>query len=366
VHEYYADYFAVTPSLFHVSPSPSRAQEAVVQNKQYSSAASWAYDRDFQGLLAVMLSLKKRCDIRYAAGSDLCKRLGMDLSATIREEQELFTFQGEPTLLLLLDRRDDAVTPLLTQWTYQAMVHELLGIHMNRINLATAGEGGAAAGAGGAAPAPGPKTPEQKQQDALRDVVLSSEQDDFFRSSMLVNFGELGLRIKRLVSDFQALTRTQTKLESIEDMQRFVDNYPQFKLQSGTVSKHVSVMGEISKVVNARSLLTVSALEQEIVCGSEHQLAYEKLHKLMDDREVRIAGQGQGRGRGHARRVAVCNVLCASSTGDRLPGGRVRAQERLPSRFSFRPPISHPSIARHSFAAPALFFPAARCNSRTS
>lgn len=307
VHEYYADYFAVTPSLFHVSPSPSRAQEAVRENKQYSSAASWAYDRDFQGLLAVMLSLKKRCDIRYAAGSDLCKRLGMDLSATIREEQELFTFQGEPTLLLLLDRRDDAVTPLLTQWTYQAMVHELLGIHMNRINLATtAAERGPEGGASAApAAAPGPKTPEQKQQDALRDVVLSSEQDDFFRSSMLVNFGELGLRIKRLVSDFQALTRTQTKLESIEDMQRFVDNYPQFKLQSGTVSKHVSVMGEISKVVNARSLLTVSALEQEIVCGSEHQLAYEKLHKLMDDREVRIAGQGRGRGQGHARRGSV-------------------------------------------------------------
>ncbi len=32
-----------------------------------------------------------------------------------------------PPLLLILDRSDDPLTPLLNQWTYQAMVHELLG-----------------------------------------------------------------------------------------------------------------------------------------------------------------------------------------------------------------------------------------------
>jgi len=30
---------------------------------------------------------------------------------------------------------DDPVTPLLQQWTYQAMIHELLGIHNNRVDL---------------------------------------------------------------------------------------------------------------------------------------------------------------------------------------------------------------------------------------
>lgn len=38
-------------------------------------------------------------------------------------------------MLLLIDRKEDPVTPLLMQWTYQAMVHELLGIHANRVNL---------------------------------------------------------------------------------------------------------------------------------------------------------------------------------------------------------------------------------------
>ena len=43
-------------------------------------------------------------------------------------------------LLLILDRADDCVTPLLSQWTYQAMVHELLGVNNNRVRDAEGGE----------------------------------------------------------------------------------------------------------------------------------------------------------------------------------------------------------------------------------
>jgi vacuolar protein sorting-associated protein 45 len=52
-------------------------------------------------------------------------------------EESLFNFRGTqvPPLLLIVDRRNDPVTPLLTQWSYQAMVHELLGIHNGRVNL---------------------------------------------------------------------------------------------------------------------------------------------------------------------------------------------------------------------------------------
>ncbi len=51
-----------------------------------------------------------------------------------------FTFElcivlSSRPLLLILDRRDDPVTPLLSQWTYQAMVHELLGLNDNRVVL---------------------------------------------------------------------------------------------------------------------------------------------------------------------------------------------------------------------------------------
>lgn len=37
--------------------------------------------------------------------------------------------------MLMIDRRNDPVTPLLSQWTYQAMVHEMLGITNGRVKI---------------------------------------------------------------------------------------------------------------------------------------------------------------------------------------------------------------------------------------
>lgn len=49
----------------------------------------------------------------------------------------LFSFRrtDPQPLLIILDRRNDPVTPLLTQWTYMAMVHEMLGIKNGRVDL---------------------------------------------------------------------------------------------------------------------------------------------------------------------------------------------------------------------------------------
>jgi vacuolar protein sorting-associated protein 45 len=41
-------------------------------------------------------------------------------------------------VVLILDRRDDPVTPLLSQWTYHAMIHELVGITDNTVRLTSA------------------------------------------------------------------------------------------------------------------------------------------------------------------------------------------------------------------------------------
>lgn len=39
---------------------------------------------------------------------------------------------------------------------------------------------------------------------------------------------------------------------------------------SGTVSKHVTLVGELSRLVGAHSLLEVSEAEQELACESDH------------------------------------------------------------------------------------------------
>lgn len=55
--------------------------------------------------------------------------------------------------------------------------------------------------------------------------------------------------------------------------QAFVENYPQFKKMSGTVSKHVTIVGELSRLVQDKSLLDVSEVEQDLACQNDHSSA---------------------------------------------------------------------------------------------
>lgn len=68
---------------------------------------------------------------RYQRGSEICERFAQSLHhLTAIEERELFDFgsRGEAApVLLVLDRRDDPVTPLLSQWTYQVGGSQLVG-----------------------------------------------------------------------------------------------------------------------------------------------------------------------------------------------------------------------------------------------
>lgn len=87
---------------------------------------------------------------------------------------------------------------------------------------------------------------------------------------MYLNYGEIGSNIKELMDEFQSKAKFQQKVESIADMKSFIENYPQFKKMSGTVSKHVTLIGELSRLITANGLFEVSEAEQELACQNNH------------------------------------------------------------------------------------------------
>nr|CAG4646143.1 EOG090X03QA [Macrothrix elegans] len=259
IQEFYADYFALGPHLFSFN------LEKPIQGMEWSSNSLL---RSAQGLTSILLSLKKSPLIRYQSFSTLARRLAETLRDTILKETTLFHFQRgaeSVPLLLILDRRCDSITPLLNQWTYQAMVHELLTIRNNRVSLA---------GVPGA-----PKD--------MSEVLLSAEQDEFYANNMFLNFGDIGQTIKSLMDEFQAKAKSHQKVESISDMKAFVENYPQFKKMSGTVTKHVTLVSELSRLVTQHNLLEVSEAEQELVCQDEHSQSLQKIRRLLSSDQVK-------------------------------------------------------------------------------
>ncbi|KAK5997398.1 Vacuolar protein sorting-associated protein 45 [Cladobotryum mycophilum] len=263
VQEHFADYVVINPDLFSLNLSlPTRHIWA-------GNADTWNPDslqRCAEGLIAVLLSLKKKPLIRYERSSPLAKKLASEVRYLMTQEDQLFDFRkvDTPPILLVLDRREDPVTPLLTQWTYQAMVHHLLGIHNGRVDLGT--------------------VPDIRPE--LKEIVLSQDQDPFFKKNMFLNFGDLGGTIKDYVEQYQSKTKNNANIESISDMKRFIEEYPEFRKLSGNVSKHVTLVSELSRRVAAENLLEVSELEQSLACNDNHSSDLKTTQKIIQSPNV--------------------------------------------------------------------------------
>ncbi|KAJ9675182.1 hypothetical protein PVL29_024218 [Vitis rotundifolia] len=265
VQEFYADFVAIDPFHFTLNMPSNHIYmlPAVVD----PSGLQRYCDRVVDGIGAIFLALKRRPVIRYQRTSDIAKRIAQETAKLMyQQESGLFDFRRMEVspLLLVVDRRDDPVTPLLNQWTYQAMVHELIGIQDNKVDLTNIG-----------------KFPKDQQE-----VVLSSEQDAFFKANMYENFGDIGMNIKRMVDEFQQISKSNQNIQTVEDMAKFVDNYPEYKKMHGNVSKHVTMVTEMSKIVEERKLMLVSQTEQELACNGGQVAAFEAVTNLLNDERV--------------------------------------------------------------------------------
>lgn len=265
VQEFYADFIAVDPCHFTLNIFSNHLYMLPVAMDP--SNLQHYCDRIVDGISAVFLALKRRPIIRYQRTSDIAKRIAQESGKLMyQQESGLFDFRRAEIspLLLLLDRRDDPVTPLLNQWTYQAMVHELLGIQDNKVDLRTIGS-----------------IPKDQQE-----VVLSSEQDAFFKANMYENFGDIGMNIKKMVDEFQQTAKSNQNIQTVEDMAKFVDNYPEYRKMHGNVSKHVTLVTEMSKIVEERKLMLVSQTEQELACNGGQGAAFEAVTNLLNNENV--------------------------------------------------------------------------------
>ncbi|KAL7444205.1 hypothetical protein ACHAXM_009322 [Skeletonema potamos] len=265
VQEFYADFLPINPDLFSLN----------CRNTLKMTTA--LYQRNLAGLQSMLLASKRQPGtIRYQKSSRVARQLAQDVSDSIISD-DIFHFRrgtgsgvNNNLLLLIVDRMDDPVTPLLSQWTYQAMVHELLGLNNNRVIL---------------------RGVPNVSKD-LEEVVLSSApgHDSFFRTHRNSNFGELGEAIQKLLQDYQARSKEHqvSNLKTVEDMQHFMEKYPELRSESHTVSKHVAIMGELARLVEVCSLMDVSAFEQDLACADDQGGHLKELMVKLNSSSIKI------------------------------------------------------------------------------
>ncbi|CEF69057.1 Sec1-like protein family and Sec1-like, domain 2-containing protein [Strongyloides ratti] len=223
-------------------------------------------ERMVEMLAACSLSFKRKPIVRYQRNSKNCARLAEGIDKLRSREEDLFENCNDDVLILILERSEDPITPLLNQWTYEAMVHELFGINNNKVVLNL-------------------KSKDDKGNivDEEKKFVLNCLQDDFYATNMYLNFGEIGQNIKQLMTEHQEKAKTHQKLDSIQDMKKFIENYPQFRKISGTLSKHVQIVSELAAIVAREKLMEISELEQTMFADGDHNTCLANVRKLLQD-----------------------------------------------------------------------------------
>ncbi|RNF05411.1 putative vacuolar protein sorting-associated protein [Trypanosoma rangeli] len=201
-----------------------------------------AVHRIAESIAATFVAWRRRPYIRFEQNSAFARRVAVELGDILNKNAELYNYKNKDGLLLILDRRSDALTPLLTPWTYQAMLHEHIGLHHNRL---------------------------QFSDGAVKEEYVFSQQDDpFFAANMFANWGELCSNVKAYVDTCKATLNIDRSTATMDEIKEFMQKLPQTKSLTGSVTKHATVVSHLSSIIKKRDLLAVSLLEQDMIAST--------------------------------------------------------------------------------------------------
>lgn len=264
IEEIFQDYQILNEDLFSLDiPSKSLFMNNMIWDELGLESCT-------QSIISLLLSLKLKPDIVFELNSKLCSRLAKEIAYEIEtNEKALFDFskRDSPPLLVLLDRKNDPLTPLLQPWTYQSMIKEYIDIKRNLVDLSN--------------------VPDIDKE--LMKVTLSSKQDPFFMDTMYLNFGELGDKVKKYVATYRDRTNSNSQINTMEDIKNFIEKYPEFRKLSGNVAKHMAIVGELDRQLKTRDIWELSELEQNISVHDDNQDDFQQIIRLVTDQENKLS-----------------------------------------------------------------------------
>ena len=109
--------------------------------------------------------------------------------------------------------------------------------------------------------------------------AFDARNDSFFNKHVNATYGDLGGAVKKLVNQHTADMANKKNMNSIQDIQRRMENFSKEKAHGGMVRKHVAIVTELSSLVTKRKLYDISTLEQEMVCGDSPKDHFKEVEK---------------------------------------------------------------------------------------
>eukprot|EP00775_Hariotina_reticulata_P004848 gene4848-5095_t len=156
--------------------------------------------------------------------------------------------------LLILDRTVDPVAPVIHEWTYEAMVYDLLPVEDNVIRYTAETAAG--------------------RQEA-KEHVLDEVTDELWAEMRHAHIADVYTRVSRRFDEFQdrnKAVRHQKEGQagaalSTRNIKALIQALPQYREVLGLLSVHINVSSDITAVLNQRQLTEMGELEQSLVYG---------------------------------------------------------------------------------------------------
>jgi hypothetical protein len=192
-------------------------------------------------LLTLCSSLRITPTLAFSTGSQKCKNLAQILDAELDQLRKSCKgeFKEEPTMMMIVDRNRDRITPLRLPWNYQAMMYEHLDYRNGRVKY------------GGI---------------ANKEANLSEVHDSFYSKNLFENLGKTIEQSTTLLKEAAKEQSMQhASLNTLQGMEYIAEKLPEVKKKANLAQKHFEIIEYLSELVREKKLLDISRLESEII-----------------------------------------------------------------------------------------------------
>ncbi|KAI3813013.1 hypothetical protein L1987_17726 [Smallanthus sonchifolius] len=257
------EYFAIDSQCFITDNTT--ALEELYGNEEMTRKGDECLNLMADRIATVFASLLEFPFVRYRAAKSLdpttmttiCDLIPTKLAAAVwnclmkYKSLKNFSFpQTETCDLLILDRSIDQIAPIIHEWTYDAMCHDLLHMDGNKYVQEVASK------------TDGP--PEKKE-------VLLEDHDPVWLEIRHLHIADAGERLHNKMTSFASKNKAAqmhgSSNMSTRDLQKVVQALPQYSEHMDKLTLHIDIADKIGKIITESGLKEVGQLEQDLVFG---------------------------------------------------------------------------------------------------
>ena len=261
IQEVYFDFYVINSNVFHLNIESCISNLAMTNENEWNNYDIAIFNRICEGLISICLSNRMNPIIKSVRNSRILQKISQKITKFFNENYDFIRKECgsvQNGILFLYDRKEDPVTPLINQWTYQAQLHEIIGIKNNILIL---------------------KDNNKEEKHVLSDVESI---DKFFAKNMNSDYGQVANEVQNAANKLKS-ENLNNKENSIEELRKMIESLPERKKESMSITKHYKLFFALSEYVTKHKLMELSPLEQEISVNDDKKNQLNQINNILSD-----------------------------------------------------------------------------------